>query len=172
MSCTQTLNGIARDCQSSIGGVKRVLLANRDDVSAITKTDGIVTAISMATGATFKEYYLRRFSGSLVSAYQVNENGSPYVLSTLVMSFSRLEASKRLEVTAIAQADLVGIVEDLNGKFWYVGEDDPLALADGTDANTGTQRADFNGYNVTLEAASRELPPEVNSGIIDGLLSA
>ena len=165
MSCTQTLNGIARDCQSSIGGVKRVLLANRDDVSAVTKTDGIVTAISMATGATFKEYYLRRLSGSLTSAYQVNENGSNYVLSKLVMSFSRLEASKRLEVTVIAQADL-------DGKFWYIGEDDPLGLADGTDANTGTKRTDFNGYNVTLEAASRELPPEVNAGIIDGLLSA
>ena len=170
MSCTQTLNGIARDCYTSLGGVKRVLLANRSDVISIGRTNGIVTTITMAAGTCFKEYLLRRFSGFLESPYQTNDNGTRYVLSRLSMTFGRLESAKRHEVEAVAHSELAGIAEDMNGRFWLLGEDDPLGVADGTDASTGAQRTDLNGYTVVLEASSPELPPEVDPEIIAGLL--
>ncbi|MBQ6358559.1 MAG: hypothetical protein IJI97_06325 [Clostridia bacterium] len=171
MPCPQTLNGIARDCQSSMGGIRRVLMANFDDVSAVTVTDGMISAITLVSPAKFKEYLFRRNTGSLTSAYQVSDTGNNGVQSDLVMVFTRLETTKRLEVEALAHAEAVAIVEDCNGKFWYLGKDEPLTIADGTNAATGTARADLNGYNVALQDHSLELPYEVDATIIAGLLA-
>ena len=170
MPCPQTLNGIARDCQSSMGGIRRVLMANFDDVT-VTVTDGIISAIAMAGSAKFKEYLFRRNTGSLTSAYQLSDTGNNGVQSDLLMVFTRLETTKRVEVEALAHAEAVAIVEDCNGKFWYLGKDEPLAIADGTNAATGTARADLNGYNVALQDHSLELPLEVDATIIAGLLA-
>ena len=170
MPCPQTLNGIARDCQSSMGGIRRVLMANYDDVT-VTVTDGIISAIALAGAAKFKEYLFRRNTGSLTSAYQLSDTGNNGVQSDLLMVFTRLETTKRLEVEALAHAEAVAIVEDCNGKFWYLGKDEPLTIADGTNAATGTARADLNGYNVALQDHSLELPLEVDATIIAGLLA-
>lgn len=171
MACSQTLSGIARDCHSSMGGIRRVLMANKDDVSAITVTSDVISAITMANSAKFKEYLFRRGTGSLTSAYQVSDTtGNNGVQSDLVMVFSRLETAKRIEITALAHADAVAIVEDCNGKYWFLGYDEPLSIADGSNAVTGTARADLNGYNVTLRDYSLELPYEVDDTVIAGLL--
>lgn len=155
-----------------MGGIRRVLMSNKDDVSAVTVTDNMIASITMANSAKFKEYLFRRGTGSLTSAYQVSDaTGNNGVQSDLVMVFSRLETTKRLEVTALAKAEAVAIVEDCNGKFWYLGYDEALTLADGTNAVTGTARADLNGYNVNLVDHSLELPYEVDPSIIAGLLA-
>ncbi len=171
MGCSQTLSAIAKDCLGSLGGIKRVLLANADDVTGVTLTDSIITAITMGSGKVFYEYQFRANTGSLTSNYQVPDTGaSPYVQTDLVMAFNRMETAKRVSIIALAQADLVGIVEDMNGKYWYLGYDNPLRLSAGA-ALSGQQRSDRNGYDVTLVDESRELPYEVNAGIIAGLLS-
>lgn len=170
MSCSQTLAGIARDCGANIGGIKRVLLANQSDVTAITVTTGAVSAMTMDTGKKFKEYLFRPGTGSMSSNYQVNaENGVSYVQTDLVMVFNRMETTKRVEVVALAQADLYAIVEDMNGKFWLLGYDEPVILSAG-DGLTGTARTDRNGYSVTLQDNSKELPMEVAGTIISGIL--
>ncbi len=177
MSCSQALSGIAKDCQSSMGGIKRVLLANKDDVASITLTSGVITAITMAddggtppVSMTFKEYLFRRNTGSMTSAFQVSDNGNNFVQTDLVMVFNRLETTKRLEIQAMAHAEAVAIVEDMNGKYWYLGYDNPLSIADGSNAVTGTAIADLNGYNVTLRDNSLELPYEVDKDVIATIL--
>lgn len=176
MSCSQTLSGIPYDCAANIGGIKRVLIANAEDVTAKTITDDVITAITMAQHgtppayATFVEFFFRAGTSSKTSTWQVNaENGTAYVQTLLTMVFSRMETSKRAAIMALAQAAVVAIVEDNNGKFWYLGEDFPLTLNAG-DGQTGTARADRNGYSITLEDNSRELPREVDDAIISGLL--
>lgn len=176
MSCSQTLSGIAQDCASNMGGIKRVLIANADDVASLTLTDDVITAITMVTAGTppvaakFVEFYFRPNTSNMTSTWQVNaENGTKYVQTLLQMVFNRMETSKRASIMALAQADVVAIVEDNNGLFWYLGKDYPLALNAG-DGQTGTARADRNGYSITLEDNSRELPREVDDAIISGLL--
>lgn len=159
-----------------MGGIKRVLVANADDIAGITFTDDIITAISMVAAgtppvsATFKEYYFRPGTGSMTSEYQVDEAaGTQYVQTLLSLAFSRMETSKRLEITALAIADCVAIVEDNNGKYWYLGFNNPLHLNAGG-GESGTARSDRNGYTITLQDDSIELPFEVTSSIISGLL--
>lgn len=169
MSCSQTLTGIAKDCAVNKGGIKRVLLANKDDVTAITVTDGKISAITKS--AAFLEFGFRPNTGNFASTWQINnENGSKFVQTLLTMIFGRMDTAKRVAIMALAQADLVAIVEDANGLFWFLGYDEPLILTDGSDAQTGTARADRNGYTVVLEDNSDELPYEVDAAIISGLL--
>ena len=174
MSCSQTLSGIGRDCAANMGGIKRVLLANRADVSAITIGSNKVTAITMETSKKFYEYNFRPGTSSMKPSYQISaENGTKFVQTDLLMIFNRMETTKRVEIEAMAQADLYGIVEDNNGLFWLLGYDNPLELSQG-DGDTGTARSDRNGYTVTLQDVSKALPFEILTGTggvdIDALL--
>lgn len=175
MSCSQTLAGIARDCAANMGGIKRVLMANRADVASITVATNKVTAVTMDTGKKFYEYGFKPGTSSLSSNWQVNrESGVRYVQSDLVMVFNRMETSKRVEIEAMAQADLYIIVEDNNGLYWLLGYDNPPELSAG-DGLTGTARTDRNGYSVTLQDDSKGLPLEILTGTggvdIDALLA-
>lgn len=164
MACSQTLSGITRDCLSNMGGIVKVYLANREDVTAVTETSGKITAITMGSGAKFKAYNFRPNTSSMSSNAQVNaENGTTYWQTDLVMVFNRMDTAKRIEVVAMAQGELVAIVEDANGAFWYLGHDAALTLSAG-DGLTGTARADRNGYSVTLQDDSKELPFEILTG--------
>lgn len=164
MACSQTLSGLTNDCAANMGGVVKVYLANRDDVSEVTVTDGKVTAITMVSTAKFKAYYLRPNTASMTSNAQVNqENGTNYWQTDLAMVFNRMETAKRVEVVAMAQGELVAMVEDANGTLWYLGKDAALLLSAG-DGQTGTARADRNGYSVTLQDNSKELPYEILVG--------
>ena len=170
MSCSQTLAGLARDCSPNIGGIKRVLLANTSDVSALTVTTGVVSAITMDTGKKFKAYNFNPQTSSLSSNYTVDQaNNIKFVESDLVLVFAKMNTTARLEIAALAQADLYAIVEDNNGTFWLLGYDEPVGISAG-DGLTGTQRTDRNGYSITLHDVSKELPMEVSSSIIEGIL--
>lgn len=158
MACSQSLAGIVRDCATNMGGIKTVYLANASDVSSLTESSGVITAVSMASSAVFYQYNFVPGTSSMSSNYAVNaENGTRYVETDLVMVFNRMESTKRLEITALAQGELVAIVVDNNGNKWYLGHDDPITLSAG-DGLTGTARADRNGYSVTLRDNSLELP--------------
>lgn len=167
MSCNQTLNGLANDCSPSMGGIKAIYAANRDEVGEITITDGKVSA--MSAKGVFKKYGFARNTGSMSSNYQISlENGTRYVATDVVVVFNRMETAKRVEMAALAQNDLVLIVEDANSKYWLLGKDEPVKATAG-DGLTGTARADRNGYSLTLQDNSLELPYEVDESIIAGL---
>lgn len=158
MACSQTLAGILKDCLPNMGGIKTVYLANAADIASLTESGGVITAISMDNSAVFKEYQFRPGTSSLTSNYAVNaENGTAYVETDLLMVFNRMESTKRLEITALAQAELVAIVVDNNGNMFYLGHDEPVVIGAG-DGLTGTARADRNGYSITLRDTSAEMP--------------
>ena len=164
MACNQTISGIVQDCATSKGGVSEVYLANYEDVTDITVTDNKVTGITMASGKKFKRYYFRPGTSSMTSTLNIdNAAGVNFVQTVLTMLYSRMETTKRVEIVALAQADLYAIVEDNNGKFWLLGYDEPLVISAG-DGLTGTARTDRNGYSVTLHDVSHEMPYEVLVG--------
>ena len=171
MSCTQTLSGLAKDCSANMGGIVEVLIALFDDVTEITITDGVISAITMASSKKFKKYNFAKNTGNLTSTYTMdNASGVKYVTSDLLLQFNRMETTKRVEIAALALADLVVIVKDANGKYWYLGKDEPVNASAG-DGQTGTARSDANRYTITLQDESLEMPYEVSDTIIAGLLT-
>lgn len=141
-----------------MGGIKAVWLANAAKVDTLTVTSGVITAITMLNSETFKKYEFTRGTSSLSSNYAVNaENGTAYVETDLLMVFTRMDTTKRLEITALAQGELVAFVEDNNGTVWYLGKDEPVTISAG-DGLTGVARSDRNGYSITLRDNSKEMP--------------
>ena len=168
MACNQTLAGIAKDCSPSIGGIKSVRLANFDEITSVTVgEDGIISAITPTAG--FKKYAFRPETCSMTSTLTKNiQNGTQYWATDLVLSFSKQETAKRIEINAMAVNDMVAIVEDMNGKFWYLGHDEPIVATAG-DIQSGTARADKNGYSITLQDNAAQSPYEVAASVVEGL---
>ena len=154
-----------------MGGILEVYIANFDDVTAATVTDGMISTISMSASAKFKKYLFAKNTGSISSTYNLDPaSGVRYVTTDLLLQFNRMETAKRVEITALALGDLVVIAKDANGKYWYLGKDEPVNASAG-DGQTGTARSDANRYTITLQDNSKEMPFEVDPSIVDALVA-
>ena len=70
-----------------MGGLKVVYIANSADVTDFEITDGQITSITMATGATFKTYSFRRNTASMTSTLSVDPANGTSVATDVVLSF-------------------------------------------------------------------------------------
>lgn len=170
MSCSQVLNGIARDCTPSMGGLVEVLVANYADVESVTETQDQITAITMANSATFKAYKVAKQSSNFTQTETIDlANGINFVQTEIALVFNRMETSKRIEMKALSLNELVVICKDANGKYWYFGKEEPVMASAGT-GESGTARTDRNGYTITLQANEPTFALEVVADAIEGLL--
>lgn len=170
MACNQTLSGIPRDCEGSIGGVKRVLFINHDQLGTVTASDTGVSAITPVSGGTFQEYIPKKNTASFAPALVVGDGDNRSYQATLVLNFGKMTASKRVQMQALLANELAAIVEDNNGTYWLLGKDIPLQATEGG-GTTGTAMTDANAYTVTLTDMAKELHYTVDAGIIADLLA-
>ena len=147
-----------------MGGITEVYIANHDDVDSLTIATGEITGITMVSTKKFKKYLFNPQTGSLTSTYNIDlANNVNFVTSELVLLFGKMETTKRIEISALALADLAVIVKDANGTYFYLGKDNPVKASAG-DGQTGTARTDGNRYSITLQDNSPEMPYEVLVG--------
>ena len=164
MACNQTLSGLMRDCNPSMGGILEAYAAIYDDVASVGVSDGQVNAITMAGSAKFHKYVFKKGTGNFASTLNVDPaNGVNYVSTDILLQFNRMDTTKRVEMAALAQSDLALIVKDGNGKYWYFGKDEPVTASAG-DGQTGTARGDSNRYTITLQDNATTFPYEVKVG--------
>ena len=164
-SCSnQTIAGLCKDCEGSLGGIVSVYLANyKADI--FTVTSGAVSAVDTAT--TFYEYQFRKNTGSMTSTLNIDPaNGVNFVQTDLVMLFSRMETKKRIEMAALSVGQLAGIVKDANGKFYALGVSEPMEASAG-DGQTGTARTDGNRYSITLTDNQTSFPPLIPDSVME-----
>lgn len=169
MGCLQTLSGIPLDCAGNVGGILEVYIANFDDVKSVTITDDIIKTITMAETAKFKRYSFKKGTGSMAPSLNAGDGGSNFVATTLTLQFNRMETAKRTEMAALAVGELVAIVKDANGKYWYMGYSTPVT-ATGGDSTTGTAFTDTNMYALTLVANEATYPYEVDAAAIADII--
>lgn len=174
MNCDSiSLQSIYMDCAASIGGIKKVWVAKYADFKSATVTAGTdgdeITAINMETDAQWYAYNFRKGTGSLTSTLTIEEaNGINYVANDLNLVFTKMETVKRMNMVAMAIGQLVAIVLDSNGKYWFLGYDDYVSASQGA-GNTGTAKGDMNAYTVTLSTESLEYPYEITEEAITAL---
>ena len=171
MACNQTLTAILKDCLPSMGGIVEAYFANRDDIQEVVVfEDDIIQNISMMVGKEFVKVQFPRNTGSMSSNYTIDHTtGVKFVTTDLVIVLNRMNTEKRVALKALSENDLVVIVKDANGKYWYLGFDEAVKATAG-DGLTGTARADRNGYSLTLQDNSYHMPYEVSSEVIENLL--
>jgi hypothetical protein len=154
-----------------MGGIVEAHAINKEYVAKIEETEGKISAITLEDSQKFKSFYFNRNTGSMTSTYTLDPStGVRYVTTDLVLQFNRMETAKRIEMTALAQNELVLIVKDANGKYWLLGKDEPV-MATAGEGMTGTARGDRNGYGITLQDTSLEMPFEVDETIVSALIA-
>ena len=173
MACTQSLSGIAAACETNVGGIREVYIANYDDVTAIEvdETSNMIDTITMETGKKFYKYLFKKNTSSLTSTLNVDPTaGVNFVQSDLALVFAKQETTKRMEIAKLSLGELRVIVKDANGKFWFLGYEEFVSATAGT-AETGVNRTDGNRYTITLTDYSSSYPYEVDPTIVDALVA-
>ena len=79
-----------------------------------------------------------------------------------------METAKRMEIAAMSVGHLCAVVEDSNGKYWFLGYDDYVSASAGTGV-TGTAKGDQNAYTITLSTDSESYPYELAEAAIESL---
>lgn len=175
MACKSfSLSGIALPCKDNMGGIKEVYIAKSGDITKVelNTEKNKISGITLGTGAKFKTYKFRKGTASMTSTASSDEAiGNFSVTTELALQFSKMETSKRLEIMAMCLEDVVVIVHDFNGCYWYLGYDFPVSATAAT-AQTGTAATDLNGYNVTLSDTSAEFPFEIDGEVVSGLIES
>jgi hypothetical protein len=154
MSCYIS-SGHTLDCRNaSTGGVKALwVLGGSGSTIGITGTtstqNGGITAI---TGqGTFFKYELVKQSSSFSEELQVNETAQSVVFApSLVVTLPKLNQTLRTKwFDLIKPNDLVIIIEDNNGRYWLVGEENGLTVSAGS-MLMGQAYNDPNGVTFTM----------------------
>lgn len=174
MACLITIAGITLDCESSLGGIKQVWITRYDNVKNVTVDDETnqISAITLEADAKWYNYQFRKGTGSLTSTLNVDETaGTNYVSNELALVFTKMETKKRIEIAALSIGQLVVVVEDSNGKYWFLGKDDYVSASAGTGV-TGTAKGDQNAYTLTLATDSESYPYELSAEAIQSVVGA
>lgn len=151
MSCNLT-QGFTVGCKDSTGGILELYLREFSSITAITtNTTGTVTDIADGSAAAdFYTYECVKQTSSTSEAIQVSvENGTNVYEQSVVYALNKSEQVKRNEVRLLAQARLMIIAKDQNGKYWLYGEVNGMDLSEGTIAS-GLNFGDRNGYDLTF----------------------
>ena len=173
MACSQLLNGIAASCDTNVGGVREIYIANYDDVTAVEvdEVSNMIKTISMTDSAKFKKYAFKKNTSSMTSTLNVDPaNGINFVQTDWSLVFAKQETEKRREIAKLSLGELRVIVLDANGKYWFLGQEEFVSATAGT-AETGTNRSDGNKYTITLTDYSASYPYEVDPTIVAALIA-
>ena len=137
MSCNIT-SGITTGCNTGIGGVKTVWLAN-------------------STSGPWYKYEMDKETASLVETYNVNRAGSILGFTqTLTIQLNKMAADKQQEIALIAKANGMQVqVETNDGTGFQFGQERGAYLASGT-TTSGTAYTDTNQSELVIQADSKE----------------
>lgn len=141
-----------------------------ENVSAITETSGVVSAITVLPGKQFRRYQVPKETSFWTQALNSSvQNGSIFYQQELTVIVNKMQANTRNELQILAMNRLLAIALDANGKYWLLGKDNALDATAGEDGS-GTASGDRNGFSRTFTGMERFMAPEVQSSIIAGLL--
>ena len=161
MAC-ETIKKLEYDlCQNNLGGIKNIWLANYKENAAKVEKDANEVS-GFAEGVTWYKYPIRKGTASMTSTYNTSTDGASYVSTELSLVFTRMETQKRVAMTSFALAEAMAVVEDSNGKYWFLGKDAPITLTAGG-GETGTAKGDRNAYTATFTDESLTFPYEVTA---------
>lgn len=173
MACNpQTFSGLPANCDANRGGIQVVYVANRSDVTGVSLDDasGQIKTITMNTSKKFQAYRFKKGAASFTSTATIDAtNGVNFITTVLSVNFAKMETQKRIEMQALTLGEMAVIVLDNNGKYWYLGYNEPVYASNGT-GETGATRTDANQYTIELTDESDEFPYEISPDALTDIL--
>lgn len=172
MAVASTLSGYTRQCGRQSGGVATIGLIPVADISDITVTDGVITAITMATGKYFKKY------DSELDQAEYKFSGSE---ASILIRFNRNSAASSKaynELVNAAPCGLAALVKMNNGEAPLIGYTEefkferPITSIE-SDASSGKAITDPNYFDVTLKTTQVVAPLYLSDSVdIEALFGA
>lgn len=169
--CSELLDaGIPEACLTSLGGCRNVYVTDACNVISVTETDGLITAIQMASGTQFYKFAFARDGATYTEDGVFSpQNGTYFYDQTVTFTVPKRELSKRQVLRLLVVKKLLFIVEDANGNFnlggRYFGAEQTAHTS-----TTGAARADANNYVITINSQEPEQAPFIDPAIVPALI--
>jgi len=171
MACSSLTAGIPKRCTSKMGGSYTFFLTEKSNVVlASGATNGYIDSITMSGGTKFYEFVVSKDTCKVTDTFApfAGNNGGLWN-EVLSLNFSRNEASVRNQIKILVDKELIGIVKNNDGSWWYFGKERGLNL--GTAVwDSGAAPTDINQWAITLVGAEVEPAYEVDPDIIASLI--
>ena len=166
MSCLLSA-GVTRSCGFQFGGLKKVYLANFEEVSAVAHdATGAISGITMtSTGATWYSFEYEPNTAQKLEELQAGAV-SRFVNQTLNMKLANVTQAKKEVIEDLANATLSVILQTQDDLYWFYGEPTLSAGLRATvlSIDSGTAQADDAAVTLTLVGG--------NLGYADTVLAA
>jgi len=174
MACNIISKGIKRSCRDNIGGLRRVYIANADDIKLITIDNASVIGFDvneiddLSGGTTTKVFYqftpIQDSSNADGNVNSSVENGVTAFEHVVNLTFGKMSKELNTIFYELSTGDFVVIAEDkLGNHFLYGTKDDPIFNQGGGTA-TGTGMTDLNGVKLELKTSLVTPPAFVTLG--------
>ncbi len=167
MSCDITA-GRAKQCKDTSGGVAKLYLFNYV-ADPFTVVAGEATAMNVLVTEAF-EYDLEG-NGHILDEQLVpsRDAGTRLNTQTVTAILQKIDAATSAEMNLLAAGTPQAVVKDRNGNYFAVG------ITDGIDftvaVNTGSAKADLNGYTLTGISEESVLAPILDSSTVTNFLA-
>lgn len=161
MACSIVLNNIGEFCGESLGGIVKMWVAPHTTANATITTDKYT-----ADDTQFKVIEFPQATGSMTSTYNVNQETRTFYVSTdIAVQLPNLAVETSKVIDQMVRGGMAVVVKTAVGKYWGFGEDFPVRISAAT-AQTGTQMADLQGYNVTFQSTAAHMPSECDTAFV------
>lgn len=177
MACALTSGYSATGCATGIGGIKRLLITEYDNLdqtnaAKYATTAGVITTLVLATGKLFREWKFDKEMGKFTDPKKKNvEGGTISVRPTIEATIKNPTTTVRNELDLVQQNVTLVIVESKSGVFWMFGLDGGMDLID-NDFDSGQKIDDPYAIKLMFTGASGSRALEVNSSLIAAQLVA
>lgn len=169
MPCALTTS-VPLGCKDSVGGIKRIYVSELANKLTLTKTAGVATAFTLATGKRFWVYDFEKETGEASETItRSDENGSTFYAQELKVRLNKRDTVKRNEIKLLAANNCMVIVLDKNGVYWLCGEDSGMSLMTST-SSLGKAMGDFNGFDLVFSGREIDSMTEVTGSLIAALI--
>jgi hypothetical protein len=167
MACDIT-SGRIKQCKDTVGGVSKLYLYNYI-ADPFTVTAGAATAMNV--GITVAYEYDLEGNGHILDEQLVpsRDAGTRLNTQTVTAILQKIDAATSAEMNLVAAGTPQAVIKDRNGNYFAVG------ITDGIDftvaVNTGSAKADLNGYTLTGISEENLLAPLLDSATVIAFLA-
>ena len=169
MACSLTQGFTPKSCKT-VSGTKSFLIAEFLGITAVTKTAGVVTAITKAGGKKFYRYAQKAEVAMWKQTSTIDPKNGAYAFDLEAnLDQSTLDQATLTENQLLLQNTVMMIAEDSDGTYWLLGENYGMDAATmGTEG--GVAMGDFRGTKIAFKGRNYVPVASVDSTIIAGLL--
>ena len=168
MSCLLSA-GVTRSCGFQFGGLKKVYLANFEEVASVAhQTDGEITGITMtSTGATWYEFEYEPNTAQKLEELQAGAV-SRFVNQTLNMRLANVTQAKKEVLEDLANATVSVILQTQDDLYWMFGEPTKSAGLRATvlSIDSGTAQSDDAAVTITLVGGNLGYADTVDATVV------